>query len=179
MRNKNAAQIWNILNLLWFLFCKGKQVLMSVRACVLARVCTVWLAACFFCQFDFYEILFEVYTIGDCNQIPHLHILISYHLWWYSSVSIVTGQSVFDSRQGQIFALRLQRPGRLGGSFCPVCTGVLSQGVKRKANDSPPYSAQVKEAWMFTSSTPYAFIAWCFLKQRYSILTYLSAATVK
>jgi hypothetical protein len=119
----------------------------------------------FFFQFDVNEILSEVYAIEDCTQIPHLNILISYHHWRYSSVSIVNGQSVFDSRQRQIFTLRVQRPGRLRGFFCPVCTGVLSQRVNRKANDSPPYSTQVNAAWMFTYSTPYAFIARCSLSR--------------
>jgi hypothetical protein len=31
---------------------------------------------------------------------------------------------------------------------------------------SPPFSAEVKNAWSYTSTPPYAFIAWCLIKYR-------------
>ena len=42
-------------------------------------------------------------------------------------------------------------------------------GVKRpdrEAHYSPPYSAELKHAWGFRSSCPFAFIAWSVIKQR-------------
>jgi hypothetical protein len=42
--------------------------------------------------------------------------------------------------------------------------GVISLGVKRpgrKADHSPPSSAEVKNAWSYTSTPAYAFMAWC------------------
>jgi hypothetical protein len=44
----------------------------------------------------------------------------------------------------------------------------LSPGVKRpgrEADHSPPTSAEVKNAWSYTSIPQYVFIAWCLVKQ--------------
>jgi len=48
-------------------------------------------------------------------------------------------------------------------------TGPLSPGVKRpgrEADHSPPSSAEVKSAWMYTSTPPYVFMPWYFVKHR-------------
>jgi hypothetical protein len=48
-------------------------------------------------------------------------------------------------------------------------TGALSPGVKlpgREADHSPPSSAEVKNAWSYTSTSPFVFIAWCLVKYR-------------
>jgi hypothetical protein len=45
--------------------------------------------------------------------------------------------------------------------------GLLSTGIKRpgrEANHSPPSSAEVKNAWGHTSTSPYAFMEWCLMK---------------
>jgi hypothetical protein len=45
--------------------------------------------------------------------------------------------------------------------------GALSLGVKqprRRADHSPPSSAEIKNAWCYTSTPPYAFMAWCSVK---------------
>jgi hypothetical protein len=42
-------------------------------------------------------------------------------------------------------------------------------GVKRSVCEvyhSPPFSAEVRNAWGYTSTPPYAFMAWCLIKQR-------------
>jgi hypothetical protein len=42
--------------------------------------------------------------------------------------------------------------------------GALSLGVKRPGREtdhSPPSSAEVKNAWLYTSTPQYAFMAWC------------------
>jgi hypothetical protein len=47
--------------------------------------------------------------------------------------------------------------------------GAVSLGVKRpgrEAGHSPPYTAEVKNAWSYTSSPQYAFMAWCLVKRR-------------
>jgi hypothetical protein len=47
--------------------------------------------------------------------------------------------------------------------------GILSLGVKRpgrEAGYSLPSSAEVKNAWSYTSSLQYVFMAWCLVKQR-------------
>jgi hypothetical protein len=54
----------------------------------------------------------------------------------------------------------------LGPSQPPIhwLPGVKRQG--READNSPPFSAEVKNTWSYTSSPPYAFMAWCLVKQR-------------
>jgi hypothetical protein len=45
--------------------------------------------------------------------------------------------------------------------------GALSLGVKRpgrEADHSPPSSAKVKNAWSYTSTPQYDFMAWCSVK---------------
>jgi hypothetical protein len=47
--------------------------------------------------------------------------------------------------------------------------GALSLGVKRperEADHSPPSSSEVKNAWNYTSTPQYAFMAWCLVKHR-------------
>jgi hypothetical protein len=47
--------------------------------------------------------------------------------------------------------------------------GAISLGVKRpvrEADHTPPSSAEVKNAWSYTSSPQYAFMAWCSVKQK-------------
>jgi hypothetical protein len=45
--------------------------------------------------------------------------------------------------------------------------GVLSLEVKRperEADNSPPSGAEVKNAWSYTSTPQYVFMAWCSVK---------------
>jgi hypothetical protein len=47
--------------------------------------------------------------------------------------------------------------------------GPLSLGVKqpgREADHSPPSSTEVKNAWSYTSTSQYVFMAWCLVKHR-------------
>jgi hypothetical protein len=44
--------------------------------------------------------------------------------------------------------------------------GALSQRVKRQvreADRSPPATAEVKKMWIYTSTPPYVFMAWCLI----------------
>jgi hypothetical protein len=43
-----------------------------------------------------------------------------------------------------------------------------------EADHSTPYSAEVKNAWSYTSTHQYAFMAWCLVKHRYKFLFYLT-----
>jgi hypothetical protein len=48
-------------------------------------------------------------------------------------------------------------------------TGVSFLGVKRPGRDadhSPPSSAEVKNAWSYTSTIQHVFVAWCLVKHR-------------
>jgi hypothetical protein len=51
----------------------------------------------------------------------------------------------------------------------PMGSGVLSSGVRRQGREVNPFlpsSAEVKNAWSYTSIPPYVFMAWCILKHR-------------
>jgi hypothetical protein len=57
----------------------------------------------------------------------------------------------------------------LGPTHPPIqwVPGALSLGVKwpgREAGHSPPSSAEVKNAWSYTSTPQYAFMTWCLVK---------------
>jgi len=50
---------------------------------------------------------------------------------------------------------------------CPEATEIFSSGIKRperEAGHLPPSSAEVKNAWSYTFTPPYAFIAWYLIK---------------
>jgi hypothetical protein len=51
----------------------------------------------------------------------------------------------------------------------PMGTGAVSLGIKRpgrKVDHSPPSSAEVKNAWSYTSTLQYVFMTWCLIKNR-------------
>jgi hypothetical protein len=81
------------------------------------------------------------------------------------------GNSLFDT---------VSRPA-LGSTQPPAqwVPGVLSLGVKlpgREADYSPPFSAEIKNAWSCTSIPQYVFMAWCLVKHRdnFAFTFYLS-----
>jgi hypothetical protein len=85
----------------------------------------------------------------------------------------------FDSRLGLgIFLFTTASRTALGPTHPPIqwVPAVLSLGVKRpgrEADHSTPSSAEVKNAWSYTSTPPYVFVAWCSLKHRDNFLLYL------
>jgi hypothetical protein len=55
--------------------------------------------------------------------------------------------------------------------------GALSPRIKRprcKGDHSPPSSAEVKNAWSYTSITPYVFMAWCLVRHRTRLHAWLN-----
>jgi hypothetical protein len=53
----------------------------------------------------------------------------------------------------------------------------LSLGVKRPRREpdhSPLASAEVKKMWIYTSTPPYAFMAWCLPSQAQDNFTFMS-----
>jgi hypothetical protein len=53
-------------------------------------------------------------------------------------------------------------------------TGALSQGVKRLgrvSDHSSPSSVEVKNAWSYISTPPYAFMAWCLVSTGHFLMT--------
>jgi hypothetical protein len=54
--------------------------------------------------------------------------------------------------------------------------GAISMGIKRsmrEADHSPQFSAEVKNAWSYTSTPQYAFTAWCSVKAQGQLYLYL------
>jgi hypothetical protein len=78
----------------------------------------------------------------------------------------------FDSRRGLgIFLFTTASRTAPGPTQHPIqwVPGVLFLGVKRPGREvdhSPPYSAEVKNAWKYTSIPQYVFMAWCLVKHR-------------
>jgi len=71
---------------------------------------------------------------------------------------------------GIILSHTMSRPA-LGPTQPPIqwVRGALFLGVKRpgrEADHSPPSSAEVKNAWSYTSTPQYVFMAWYLVKQR-------------
>jgi hypothetical protein len=90
-----------------------------------------------------------------------------------SSVSIVTelrtGRLWFYPRYGQgYFTLRYHvQTGSAANPAHHMITRALSPGVDRsgyEAEHSLPSSAEVKNAWSFTSISSYVLMAWCLIK---------------
>jgi hypothetical protein len=58
--------------------------------------------------------------------------------------------------------------GALPASY-PMDTGGIFPRIKRPENEahhSPLSSAEVRNAWSYASTPPYAFIAWCLVKHK-------------
>jgi hypothetical protein len=42
----------------------------------------------------------------------------------------------------------------------------LKMNSGREADNSPPFSTQVRNVWRYTSTSPYVFMAWCLIKHQ-------------
>jgi hypothetical protein len=106
---------------------------------------------------------------------PHyvvLFIRMLRHLYFRSKYFPRYGVLRFASRQGLgIFFSTAASRTALGPTQPPIqwAPGALSLGVKRpgrEADHSPPSSAEVKNAWSYTSIPHYVFMSWCLVKHR-------------
>jgi hypothetical protein len=85
---------------------------------------------------------------------------------------------IFGSRQGLGILLftTASRPA-LGPTRTPIqrVPGALSLEMKwqgREADHSPPSSVEVENAWSYTSTPQYAFMAWCSVKAQGQLYLY-------
>jgi hypothetical protein len=65
---------------------------------------------------------------------------------------------------------RVQNGSEAHPASYPMVTRGSFPGVKRpgrEADHSPPSSAEVKNAWSYTSTPQFVFIAWCLVKHRH------------
>jgi hypothetical protein len=91
----------------------------------------------------------------------------------------------FDSRRGLgIFFFTTTSRTALGPTKPPIqwVTGALSLGVKwlgREADHSFPSSAEVDNAWSYTSTPQYVFMAWCLVKHRDNFTLTISGEVYK
>jgi hypothetical protein len=95
-----------------------------------------------------------------------------------SSVGIALGYGLNDQcsrdrlpAEAGNFSLhhRVQNSSGDHSASCPMGTrGSFPRGKRpgREAEHSPPSSAEVKNAWSYTSTPQYVFMAWCLLKHR-------------
>jgi hypothetical protein len=95
---------------------------------------------------------------------------------FYISTGWTIGVLGFDSRRGLgIFLFTTVSRTALGPTQPPIqwVPGALFMGVKRprrEAHHSCPPSAEVKNAWSYTSTPQYVFVAWCLVKRRDNFL---------
>jgi len=95
------------------------------------------------------------------------------------------GRLEFDSRLGQgCFLIATASRPALGLTQPPIqwVPGGFSPGVKRpgyKADHSPPYSAEIKNVWKYTSTPPYVFVVWCLVKKTEKLTFNFTFANVR
>jgi hypothetical protein len=89
------------------------------------------------------------------------------------------GRTGFDSRQGLGFFFSPWNRVETGSGAQPVSypkgTWALIPGVQWKgseADHSPPRSAEVKNAWSYTSILQYAFMVWCLISNEYVLMAW-------
>jgi hypothetical protein len=96
----------------------------------------------------------------------YLYLYLYLYLGW--TISVLG----FDSRLVLgIFLFTTASRTALESTQLPIqlVPGALSLGVKRPGREvdhSPPFSAEVKNAWNYNSTPQYVFMTWCFVKHR-------------
>jgi hypothetical protein len=99
----------------------------------------------------------------------HKHIAQSVQRW---AMDWTIGVLGFDSRRGLGFFLFTTASRTALGPTQPPnqwVPGASSLRLKRpvcEADHSLPYSAELKNAWSYTSTPQYVFMAWCLVKHR-------------
>jgi hypothetical protein len=109
-----------------------------------------WLRIVFICDLWYY---YRWWTLGFCYQ--------SVSYWSYK-------RSTWNSRRGFRWFTWYHTDSEAHPASYPVGTRGSFLGVKRpgrEADHSHPSSAEVKNAWSYTSVPQYAFMVWCSVKK--------------
>jgi len=71
-------------------------------------------------------------------------------------------RSLIPGRGSMFFSLRHRA--QTGSGAQPPSLGIKQP--EREADHSPPYSAEVQNAWSCTSTPQFVFMAWCLVRHR-------------
>jgi hypothetical protein len=99
------------------------------------------------------------------NAVPTHNTSLDYLFLSLAKIHLLDDRG-FETRKGLGFLFTTASRLALGRTQPPIqwAPGALSLGVKRperEAEHSLPSSAEVKNMWSYTSTTQYAFMAWC------------------
>jgi len=99
-------------------------------------------------------------SIGVFNDSDVLFTTLQCISCWTTGVRFLAEAGIFSLRH------RAQTGPGVRSSSYPLGTGTLSPGTKRlgrKADLSPPSSAEVSSAWSYTSTPQYTLVACCLI----------------
>jgi hypothetical protein len=122
--------------------------------------CSFGFGTCMY-RSEVYEALFSIFSV-------YVFLFLCHILLWWNRDSLVVQCWGSSPGRGWEFFSSPPRPDRLWGP--PSLPGALSLGVKRlesEADHSTSSSAEDKNAWSYTSTPQYAFMAWCSVKLYY------------
>jgi hypothetical protein len=105
--------------------------------------------------------------IVECKRIRDISVVQHWATGW-----MIGGSS---PGRGWEFFSSPPCPERLWGPPSLLSNGYqgLLKRLRREADYSPPSSAEVKNAWSYTSLPQYAFMTWCFVKEEEQRQLYL------
>jgi hypothetical protein len=111
------------------------------------------------------------WTIYELKMILVSILYSVLYMYMYSAIGIVTGYGldgwgfgVWVPVGAELFSF-LRCPNPILGSSQPPIQWVpesVSPGVKRPGHEAD-HSPEVKKTWIYTSTSPYAFMAWCLI----------------
>jgi hypothetical protein len=104
------------------------------------------------------------------------------HLAWAVIPGICLRRNVPVRKLKCIFLFTTGSRTALGPTQPPIqwVRGALSLGIKRpgcEADHSPPSSAEIKNAWSYTSTPQYVFMAWCLVKHKDNFTFLIASCT--
>jgi len=115
------------------------------------------------------------------DTLSNYHLFKEYPAPWSKcrGAGLRTGRSGFGSRQGLKTVLFATVSRLAVGPTQPLIQwvpGGLTAEIKRlvrEADHSPPSSVAAKNAWIYNSTSPYVFVAWCLVKRRDNFTSFI------